>query len=388
MENNKNEDKEKIVTPEQSQEKVSATPEELEKQIALLQAQLEASRSQTTVFTQNETAKLDKSALELGINNPEEVSAIKSEVAGIENQKQDVIASGTKEIEEIKNIQGNEIVEDISKVENVGEVKNQTEEAKEEEQNKLEAEKIEKDKQEKFDFLEGEFLKNKEETKQEYNIKEIAKNFENDLKIEEVNKILQGLPKEVILEMTRDSSNYKAINAVRDWKERIGGQIGKLSNERVNYYDDSNKKELVVLGTVPNNAKDYLNTVASASRFFSKEVTNKFTQDAVDAFVNKDKKEGVLGGRSLLYVFGEKSGTDIIKNLCESGYKDEAKKLLLESYKDESNLSVGNRKYSKLLFKLSQENFFSKEEVREILDKSGYLEEPKPKQTQEKSNWG
>lgn len=103
MENNKNEDKEKIATPEQSQEKVGATPEELEKQIALLQAQLEASRSQTTVFTQNETAKLDKSALELGINNPEEVSAIKSEVAGIENQKQGVITSGTKEIEKVKN---------------------------------------------------------------------------------------------------------------------------------------------------------------------------------------------------------------------------------------------------------------------------------------------
>ncbi len=246
----------------------------------------------------------------------------------------------------------------------------------------------EKGKQEKFDAFEAEFSKYKSEQKQEYNIQELSKSFENAQKPEQVNKILESLPKEVITKITEDPQNSKAINAIREWKDKIGSQIGSLSNQRIDYYDNSNKKEAVKLGTVPENPKDYLNVTANAARFVPKEVSEKFVKDAVDAFVDKNKKYGT-GDRSFAYAFGQESGSDVIRNLCESGYKEEAKKLLMASFTDETRLStedrikVGN---SRLLFKLSEQNLLSKEEVREILDKSGYLEEPK--QEIKNEGWG
>ena len=243
-----------------------------------------------------------------------------------------------------------------------------------------------KAKQEKFDELQAEFLKHHKQ--QEFDINGINESFANK-KPDEINKILENLPKDTILKLSEDPKNYQAINAMRDWKANVGGQIGKLSNERVNYYDTSNKKEAVVIGTVPAKPADYLQITASASRFFPKEVSEKFIKDGVDAFIDKNKRGVTSGMNSLRSSFGDEVG-NVLRNLCEGGYKDEAKKLLLEDYtRESSRLSLEDRakvgQYN-LIFQLSQEGLLSQEEVQEILDKSGSLEEPK--QVANNESWG
>lgn len=250
----------------------------------------------------------------------------------------------------------------------------------------------EKAKEDNFNAFQELYLKYKGEAKKEYNISELGKNFEINQKPEEVNKILESLPRDVIEKITKDPENYIAIDAILRWKAVVGSQIGNLSNKRINFFDYSNKNELVVLGTMPNNPKDYLNITANAARFVPKEVSDKFVKDAVDAFVDRNKRLN-MGNNSddnpFVGIFNEKS-FDVVRNLCESGYKDEAKKLLLSSYAEESKLSLKSRvEYggnSRLLFKLSEEGVFSQDEIKEILDKSGYLEEPKAKESNE--SWG
>lgn len=235
-------------------------------------------------------------------------------------------------------------------------------------------------KEENFTAFENQFLKyDKNETKKEYNIQEIAKSFENISKPEDVNKTLESLPKEVILEITKDPQNFKAIIAIKEWQQKVGGQIGNLSNKRVNYYDNSNKKEAIILGTIPENPKDYLEITANAARFAPKEVSEKFIKDAIDIFLDKNKLTG-SGITSFVKSFNKGSGLNIIRNLCESGYKEEAKKILLESLKEETRIKIADRLNignSNIMFNLVKDNLFSKEEVQQIFNDSGYLEEKK-----------
>ncbi len=243
-------------------------------------------------------------------------------------------------------------------------------------------------KDEKFKELEDKFIKYNTESKEELNPVEVNKALAAALnKPEEINKIIGSLPKEFVMNLVNNTQNYESINAFRNWNAKVGGQINSLSNNRVDYYDNSNKKELVKLGTVPENTKDYLIISSNAARFVPKEVSEKFIKDAVDAFVDKNKKFAA-GDKSFAYTFGQESGSDVIRNLCESGYKEEAKKLLMASFTDETRLSLEARipGNSGLLFKLSEQNLLSKEEVREILDKSGYLEESK--QEIKNEGWG
>lgn len=247
----------------------------------------------------------------------------------------------------------------------------------------------EKVKEENFKSFENKFLSlNKGEIKKEYNIQELAKNFENISNPGETNKILNSLPKEIIMKIAEDSQNYKAINAIKEWQQKVGGQISNLSNQRVDYFDNSNKKEIIKLGTIPENPKDYLEVTANAARFAPKEVSEKFVKDAVDVFLDKNKLVG-SGMTSFVKNFGQGSGLNIVRNLCESGYKEEAKKLLLESLKEETKLNMKDRLSfgnSNLIFDLTKDNIFSKEEIQEMFNESGYLEEKQ--EDTNNSSWG
>lgn len=98
-------DQEKIKVSENlSVEKKIETKEDIEKQIAELQARLEATKNQTNEVSQKENAKIDSTLIDIGGDNrKEEVFGVKKEISQIENQKQEIITEGAKEIEEVKN---------------------------------------------------------------------------------------------------------------------------------------------------------------------------------------------------------------------------------------------------------------------------------------------
>lgn len=241
-------------------------------------------------------------------------------------------------------------------------------------------------KDEKFKELEDKFIKYNTEPKQELNPVEVNKALAAALnKPEEINKIIGSLPKEFVVNLVNNTQNVESINAFRNWNEKVGGQINSLSNDRVDYYDNSNKKEVVKLGTIAKNAKDYLITSSNAARFVPKEVSQKFILDAVSTFLDRNKQNS-YEGHSLIKTVNRDIFGSIIRNLCESDYKEEAKNLIIESYKEIVRNSSQEFAYTDQLFKFTEDGLFTKDDIKNMLNEAKFLNpEEKPAQNE---SWG
>lgn len=249
---------------------------------------------------------------------------------------------------------------------------------------------IEKTKQEKFNSLKMKFEKNYENSKPtEYNLKEISDNLGKAFfggKLPEIDNILNSLPKDVIENLkTGESTSYDSKNSFNAWQKAIGNRINQLNNNRTEYYD---LKTGTKLGMIPKEAKSYLMTVANAARFFPKEVSETHIKEAIDIFTDEQKLSYATGGKDFI---GTANGRlknipeelNVLRNLCEANYKDEAKKLLVVSLKKHGrDEGYGN---SSKAFELTRMGLFSEDEVKDILDQAGLLEEPKETKNE---SWG
>ncbi len=247
---------------------------------------------------------------------------------------------------------------------------------------------LEEYKNQKFKELEDKFIKYNTEPKQELNPVEINKALAAVLnKPEEINKIIGSLPKEFVMSLVNNTQNFESINAFRNWNAKVSGQINSLSSDRVDYYDYSNKKELVKLGTISRNAKDYLITSSNAARFVPKEVSQKFIVDAVGTFLDRNKQDS-YNAHSLINTVDRDTFGSIIRNLCESDYKEEAKNLIIESYKEIVRNGSQEFAHTDQLFKFTEDGLFNKNEIKNMLNESNFLSpKEKPKQN-ESQGWG
>ncbi len=226
---------------------------------------------------------------------------------------------------------------------------------------------IEKAKEEKFDLLKSEFEKfYKEKPKQEYSDSELKVEFTNIANnMNAVNKKLEGLPKDIVEQLKTDNYNL-GVTAIKEWQRTVGGQIVKISNERMPIYKKGSSESI---GTAAINSTEYLATIANAARFVPKEVSEKFILDALKNFTDKETRKQT-GARFLLANTESTTQRDnIIRNLFESGYSDEAKKFL-------SSEVMNKQMDPNSIFLYSKRGLFSEEEVRSILDQAGALEEP------------
>lgn len=234
----------------------------------------------------------------------------------------------------------------------------------------------EKGKEDKFDAFKSEFEKYyKEEPKQEYSIDNLKNSIvATKSNPKAVNDLLESLPKDVIDQIRNDNYSISA-GAISSWQNSVGGHIGKLSNERVNVYNKSGG----VIGTAASNSEEYLATVANASRFVPKEVSEKFVKDALNNFTNEDARNST-GARLIIATSeGKIFRNNIIRNLVEGGYSNEVKSFLSSEAK--------NRQIEPSeIFAYYKKGLFSENDVKDILDKAGLLEDPKKEE--ENSKWG
>ena len=180
-----------------------------------------------------------------------------------------------------------------------------------------------------------------------------------------VNKKLEGLPKDIVEQLKTDNYNL-GVTAIKEWQRTVGGQIVKISNERMPIYKKGSSESI---GTAAINSTEYLATIANAARFVPKEVSEKFILDALKNFTDKETRKQT-GARFLLANTESTTQRDnIIRNLFESGYSDEAKKFL-------SSEVMNKQMDPNSIFLYSKRGLFSEEEVRSILDQAGALEEP------------
>lgn len=240
-------------------------------------------------------------------------------------------------------------------------------------------------KQEKFDKLEAEYLKfYKEEPTVSYNLQNLSKEFKiyngniSPKELEETDSFISSVPKSVIDEMinSKDSTVdvWKVRNSVEQWKSVIGQKINQMSNDREKYYD--NTKNAIIENGIPKNAAQYLETVANAARFFPREVSEKFMQDAISSFIDSDKNEFTTGGKQIISIGGRLNENpkelNLLRNLIDSGYKNEAKQLITKS--------LQRYGYTMKILELEKLNLFSRDEIIEMTNEAGLLDEPKPKE--------
>ncbi len=251
---------------------------------------------------------------------------------------------------------------------------------------------IDKLKMEKFEKLEENFLKFYEEKKTpEYNLSNLSKQFgiydqigPNELSL--LNSQIESIPKVIIEEMINSTDPsvdaWQVKNSILMWKNSVGQKIGQMSSDRDRYYDSS--KNAIVENGIPKNATQYLEVVSNAARFVPKEISEKFIKDAISAFIDKDKNDSVNGGNRFIQATGRLYDTstelNVLRNLIESGYKEDAKQLMgasLEKY--------GKNVVDKV-FELEKLNLFSREEITKMIENAGLLDEPKlPENT---NGWG
>ena len=131
---------------------------------------------------------------------------------------------------------------------------------------------------------------------------------------------------------------------------------------------------------IPKEAKSYLTTVANAARFFPKGISETHIKEAIDIFTDEQKLQYATGGREFIFTGNGHlknipEELNVLRNLCEAGYKNEAKKLMVVSLKKYGRDEIyGN---SSKAFELTRLGLFSEDEVRDVLDQSGLLEEVK-----------
>jgi len=94
-----NEKQEGGKTPEVNAE-APLTIEQIEAQTLTLQANLEEMKKSSQQMTQVETARIDKTVEELGVGNPEETVAVKTEVKEVEEEKQAVLKTAENKLGE------------------------------------------------------------------------------------------------------------------------------------------------------------------------------------------------------------------------------------------------------------------------------------------------
>lgn len=332
--------------------------------------------------------------------NEDIVALAKEKLASLQSKVQQIEENPKSQTEGIENLGGNpaDLAEKTKEVDSkIEEVKAEASKQIEEVQKDASSEEItapqavnitqqegfeqpsfltEKGKQEKFDALESEFLKfYTEEPKQEYSFNKLNADLNIVLyKPAEATKILEGLPSGIIEQLKDGQKNPLAAATINEWKKTVGGQIGKLSNERVNIYN----KQKEVVGTMASQPEEYLATVSNAARFVPREISEKFVKDAVENFTSEERRN-TSGARFLIAnEQSRKQRDNIIRNLFESGYNTEVKSFLSSELKSKQMVPQE-------IFKLSKNGFLTKEEVKDILDSSGYLEEPKQ---EENSKWG
>jgi len=249
---------------------------------------------------------------------------------------------------------------------------------------------LEKSKQEKFESLKTKFEKYYENPKPtEYNLKEISDNLGKAFfagKLPEIDNILNSLPKDVVESLKNgESTAYDSKNAFSAWQKAIGGRISQLTNDRTEYFDS---KTGTKAGTIPKEAKSYLITVANAARFFPKETSETYIKEAVDVFTDEQKLDFATGGNQFISADGRLKNMpeelNVLRNLLEAGYKDEAKKLMVLNLKKYG----GSKSYDYFgkAFELTRLGLFSEDEVKDMLDQAGLLEEPKEEKKNE--GWG
>lgn len=236
---------------------------------------------------------------------------------------------------------------------------------------------VEKAKEEKFNLLKSEFEKfYKEKTKQEYSLDELKKEFTSIASnMKAVNQKLEDLPKDVIEQMKTGNYNI-GVNAIREWQKAVGGQVVKISNERIPIYKKGSSESTE---TAAINSTEYLATIANAARFVPKEVSQKFVLDALKNFTDQDRRKSTGARFFLANAESVKQRDNIVRNLSESGYSDELKNFL-SSQVMTNQMNPGN------IFLYAKQGLFSEEEVKSILDQAGALEEPLKDEVN--SNWG
>ena len=199
---------------------------------------------------------------------------------------------------------------------------------------------LEKTKQEKFNSLKIKFEKNYENSKPtDYNLKEVSDNLGKAFvggKLQEIDNIFNSLPKDVIENLKNDeSTSYDSKNSFNAWQKAIGNRINQLNNNRTEYYDLKTGNKL---GMIPKEAKSYLTTVANAARFFPKGISETHIKEAIDIFTDEQKLQYATGGREFIFTGNGHlknipEELNVLRNLCEAGYKNEAKKLMVVSLK-------------------------------------------------------
>ncbi len=235
---------------------------------------------------------------------------------------------------------------------------------------------VEKGKEEKFDLLKSEFEKfYKEQPKQEYSLEELKSNLDKiSSNPQAINGVLESLPKDIVEQLKSDNYSISA-GAITAWQNSVGGQIGKLSNERVNVYSKSGE----IIGNASKNSEEYLATVANASRFVPKEVSQKFVMDALNNFTNEEARNSTGARFIIANEQSRNQRNNIVRNLVEGGYSTEIKNFLSNEVKNKQMIPSE-------IFAYSKQGLFSEIEVKEILDQSGLLEEVK--QEAKNESWG
>jgi len=321
---------EQIETPEQAIENLNTTAEEMTQPVEI------------TSSEKNEVEQLGGS-----------VEGVQEVVADIDEKIQET----DQEIKEVASSAAQEISSDQSgegSIENTGETKDP--------------------KESKFVELEQRYAM-QEVVSSEYSMEhakeELDKVYSNP---DEVNAILEKLPKEAIDEIISDQYSL-AANGYKNWLNAVGGKIGALSSERIGVYNS----EGVVTGSAATNTMDYLSVVANAARFVPKNVSEQFVNDVVENFTDEGK--GNSSG-NVRFISANPKNLAIMRNLVEAGYADKAKDILTSQVKATNGQTIGD------VMQYVKQGLFTREEAKEILDQAGVLEDKAPAQEDQSNGWG